>query len=110
MTVGKAVLINSADAFREHDLVSLGNGTIVNTGAVFRTHTFEDWLLKMDPIEIGAECIIGHNSTILPLTTIEASVEVGDNSLVLKGERLLRGHSYRGLPSEPQGRSTATAS
>lgn len=66
-------------------LIEIGNGTTIATGAIILTHQIDTELpppgfkFKLGVVKIGHACFIGANSIICN------SVEIGDNSIVAAG-------------------------
>jgi len=106
MKIGENSFIAHCDGFREHDLVQIGKYSVINTFSEFRTHTFENWKLKFEYIQIGDYCQIGHSSTLMGGSIMENGSEVGNNTLVMKKETLQSGIYYVGLTALPIGPST----
>ena len=84
--------------FTEFDLVRLGDDVALNEDCGIQTHLFEDRVMKMSTVTIGSRVSIGSNTLILYDTVIEDDVKVGDLSLLMKGERLLKGTEWSGAP------------
>jgi carbonic anhydrase/acetyltransferase-like protein (isoleucine patch superfamily) len=95
------VLIVHHGLFKDHDYIKVRKGATINESAILRTHTFEDWRLKLSFVEIGP------NNVVHPCSTIMFGAETGENctvvsnSLVLKGDKLAAGTITAGIPSVP---------
>ncbi|MEK8171621.1 hypothetical protein NKH77_25915 [Streptomyces sp. M19] len=74
----------------EPDLVSLGDGTVINRGCVIQTHLFQDRILRLGPVRFEAGTTLGPHSITLFDTRLGAGSSVGANSLVMRGETLPR--------------------
>ena len=105
MQIGEDSYLACADAFREHDLVRIGKGSVINTFGELRTHTFENWKLRMDVITVGDYCTVGQGSTLMTKTQTLDFTEVGPNTLVMKNEVLAEDTYYASLPAIPMGKS-----
>jgi non-ribosomal peptide synthetase-like protein len=83
----------------EFDLVEIGDEVEVGQDTDLQTHLFEDRVMKMGPVKIGAGCSIGRAATVLYDTEMEPGARLGDLSLLMKGERLAAGTSWIGAPA-----------
>jgi len=61
------------------DLISIGEGSMVQDDAKFGTAMFEDGMLVLGRIEVGARCILEHNAFLMPETSLP------DGSMVSAG-------------------------
>jgi serine acetyltransferase len=87
MKLGKNVTIASGvtlDYFFP-ELIEIGPNTIVGMNAMLLTHEFLHDRLRTGRVAIGANCLIGANSTILAGVNLGAGVTVSAMSLVHKG-------------------------
>ncbi|WP_086820344.1 Pls/PosA family non-ribosomal peptide synthetase [Allokutzneria sp. NRRL B-24872] len=82
----------------EPDLVTLGDGAVVNRGCVVQTHLFHDRIMRLGPIHIGRGATVGPRSVVLFDSTVGAHGSVGANSLVMRGESLPEGTAWMGNP------------
>jgi len=94
---GKRVYLNTTD-FTEYDMVSIGDDTALNDDSGAQTHLFEDRVMKVGYVVIGARCSIGARSIVLYDTEIEDDVRLESLSLVMKGEKLTAGTRWAGSP------------
>jgi non-ribosomal peptide synthetase-like protein len=85
-------------ALTEFDLVTLGDGAVVNRHACVETHLFHDRLLRIGPSTFEAGATLGPNSAVLPDTHLGAGCVVGARSVVLRGEALPAGTRWVGAP------------
>ena len=82
----------------EADLVSLGDGAVINRGCVVQTHLFHDRVMQLDSVDIAAGGTLGPHSVILPAASIEAHATVGPASLILRGDSVPAGSRWTGNP------------
>ena len=82
----------------EADLVTIGDGAVVNRGCVVQTHLFHDRVMQLDTVVIAAGGTLGPHSVILPAASIEEHATVGPSSLVLRGESVPAGSRWAGNP------------
>ncbi len=100
--IGRRVYLETTD-FSEFDLVRIEDEAMLNADCTIQTHLFEDRVMKMDVIHLGARCKVGAGSLVLYDTRIEASAALGDLSLLMKGEALPAGTEWEGIPARPAG-------
>ena len=103
VTVGRGVVLGPgfAQDIPDPDMLHLGDGATVD--GLFQAHTFEDRVLKIDHVFIGAGASIGHNAVLLYGAEIGAGARVEPHSVVMKRERLLPGSVYEGCPTRRVG-------
>lgn len=94
---GKRVWLNTTD-ITEQDMVTIGDDTALNEDCGPQTHLFEDRVMKVGEVKIGARCSIGARSIILYDTEIGDDVNLEPLSLVMKGEKLASGTQWSGSP------------
>jgi carbonic anhydrase/acetyltransferase-like protein (isoleucine patch superfamily) len=60
---------------------------------------FEDRVMKMSTVELGPRCVVGAGSLVLYDTQMQEGSELGDLSLLMKGETLPAWTSWEGIPA-----------
>ena len=98
--IGKRVFTDTTD-FTEQDLVSVGDDAALNENAGLQTHLFEDRVMKVSGIQIGPRATVGSLAIVLYDSVIEADAQLGDLSVLMKGETLPAGTSWEGSPAQP---------
>jgi non-ribosomal peptide synthetase-like protein len=98
--IGTGVYLNTTD-LTEFDCVRIGDGAELNAWCGPQTHLFEDRVMKIGLVEIGARTTIGPRTTILYATHIGDGVNLGPLTLVAKGERLPAATRWEGSPAAP---------
>ena len=98
--IGKRVYLNTTD-ITEFDMVSIGDDVALNDDCGPQTHLFEDRVMKVGTVKIGARTSIGSRSIILYDSEIGNDVNLESLSLVMKGEILSPGTSWGGSPIKP---------
>ena len=98
--IGRRVCMEST-WLTEYDLVDIGDEANLNADCTVQTHLFEDRVMKMDRIEIGAGCSVGTDSVVLYGSRMEPASVLGDLSLLMKGEVLPEGTRWEGSPARP---------
>ncbi len=96
--VGKRCYIDTTD-LTEHDLVTIGDDVALNDFAGLQTHLFEDRVMKVGAIRIGDRATIGSLAIVLYDAEIGADAQLGDLSVVMKGETLPDGTNWEGSPA-----------
>ncbi len=98
--IGKRVFTDTTD-ITEYDLVSVGDDAALNDNAGLQTHLFEDRVMKVSGIEIGPRATIGSLAIVLYDSLVEADAQLGDLSVLMKGETLPAGTAWEGSPARP---------
>ncbi len=98
--IGKRVFTDTTD-ITEYDLVSIGDDAALNENAGIQTHLFEDRVMKVSGIEIGSRTTIGSLAIALYDSVIEDDAQLGDLSVLMKGETLPAGTAWEGSPAQP---------
>jgi non-ribosomal peptide synthetase-like protein len=97
MRIGRRVLLGPGFAqVVDPDMIEIGDGATVH--AMFQAHTFEDRVLKIGPVRIGAGASVGPGTVPLYGVTIGERTVVAPHSVVMKGETLAPGLTYEGSP------------
>jgi len=85
----------------EFDLVEVGDDAAVARACSLQTHLFEDRVMKMSSVHIGAGCTIGPRSVVLYDSALQPGAVLDALSLAMKGESLPAGTCWRGIPAQP---------
>jgi non-ribosomal peptide synthetase-like protein len=102
LTIGRRAVLGPMFAqVVDPDMIEIGDGATVN--AMFQAHTFEDRVLKVDRVRIGAGATLAHGTVPLYGAVIGAGTHLGAGSVVMKREHLLPGVRYQGVPSRAVG-------
>jgi non-ribosomal peptide synthetase-like protein len=96
--IGRRVYLES-DFVTEFDLVHIGSDVAIEGDVSLQTHLFEDRIMKMSTVTIGAGCSIGSRAVVLYDAELLPEARLGSLSLVMKGESLLAGGSWVGIPA-----------
>jgi non-ribosomal peptide synthetase-like protein len=101
MKIGKRVVLGGGFAqVVDPDMVEIGDGATVS--AMFQAHTFEDRVLKIDHVRVGAWSTLGDSTVPLYGADIGAHTYVAPHSVIMKREHLLPGLRYEGAPTRRQ--------
>ena len=98
--IGKGVWMNTTD-ITEFDMVSIGDHAALNADCGPQTHLFEDRVMKVGTVKIGARSSIGAGTIILYDSEVGDDTKTEALSLVMKGERLAAGTEWTGSPVQP---------
>jgi non-ribosomal peptide synthetase-like protein len=98
--LGKGVYLNTTD-ITEFDCVCIGDHAELNAWCGPQTHLFEDRVMKIGAVEIGARVTVGSRSTILYDSKVGDDVCLGPLTLVAKGEQLPPKTRWEGSPAAP---------
>ena len=96
--IGSRVFLDTT-YLTEFDLISIGDDVALNDSCTVQTHLFEDRVMKMSNIHIGANCSVGSGSVVLYDTVMQEGSTLGDLSLLMKGESLPAGTHWHGTPA-----------
>jgi non-ribosomal peptide synthetase-like protein len=99
--VGRRVWLSSLD-ITEYDMVTIGDDTALNDESGPQTHLFEDRVMKVGKVKIGARSSIGARSIVLYDSEVGDDTRLNALSLVMKGENLTNGTNWEGSPVKPQ--------
>jgi non-ribosomal peptide synthetase-like protein len=98
--IGKRVFTDTTD-ITEHDLVTIGDDAALNENAGLQTHLFEDRVMKVSSVEVGARATVGSLAIVLYDSLMEPDSQLGDLSVLMKGETLPAGTAWEGSPARP---------
>ena len=98
--IGRRVYLETTD-FSEFDLARIGDEAALNADCTVQTHLFEDRVMKMSHLGIGAGCTVGAGALVLYDAAMEARSSLGPLSLLMKGETLPAGTTWAGIPARP---------
>jgi non-ribosomal peptide synthetase-like protein len=98
--IGKRVWMNTTD-ITEFDMVTICDDAALNADCGPQTHLFEDRVMKVGSVKIGARTSIGAGAIILYDSELGDDTHIEALSLVMKGERLAPGTDWTGSPVKP---------
>lgn len=84
----------------EFDLVEIGDDATIGTEVSLQTHLFEDRVMKMSVVTVGAGATIGTRAIVLYDAVVGDDVSLGSLSLLMKGEHLTPGTRWSGIPAQ----------
>jgi non-ribosomal peptide synthetase-like protein len=98
--IGRGVYLDTTD-LTEFDCVEIGDHSELNAFSCPQTHLFEDRVMKIDRVVIGAKVYIGPRSIVLYGAKVGDGAKLGALTLVMKGENIPAKSSWRGCPANP---------
>jgi non-ribosomal peptide synthetase-like protein len=96
--IGRRVWLDTT-YLTEFDLVQVGDDAAIGETTSLQTHLFEDRVMKMAPVKIGAASSVGVRSVVLYDAEVGANASLDALSLVMKGETLPAESHWRGIPA-----------
>ena len=88
----------------EHDLITIGDGAVLEELVNVQPHTFEDKVMKLEPIVVAERAYLGANVLLFPGCHIGTAVTLDPLTLVMKRERLEPFTRWSGSPANYRGR------
>ncbi len=85
----------------EFDLVRVGDDAEVGEMTSLQTHLFEDRVMKMSTVTIGAGATVGSRAVVLYDAELADGASLDSLSLAMKGESMPAGTRWRGIPARP---------
>ncbi|KAM3424726.1 hypothetical protein BST61_g6713 [Cercospora zeina] len=99
--IGSRVTLLNSD-ITEYDCVSIGDEAMVGEHCGAQTHLFEDRVMKVGRVTIGARGCLKAYSVCLPGSTVGEGAQLGSLSLLMKGEVLPDNTAWEGAPVVPR--------
>lgn len=96
--VGRNVILNTQKIY-DHDLLEIGDNTIIGGDAIVIAHVAEGRRLVRKRIKIGKNVLIGQLTSIFPGAQIGDNVVIGAHSLVLKDQVIPPNTVWGGVPA-----------
>jgi non-ribosomal peptide synthetase-like protein len=100
--IGRRVYLDTTFT-TEFDLVRVGDDSCIGQACSLQTHLFEDRVMKMSTVDVGDRCAVGPRSVILYDASVGDDAKLDGLSLVMKGESIPAGTSWRGIPARLAG-------
>ena len=99
MDIGKRVVLGEGFAqVVDPDMLHFGDGATVS--AMFQAHTFEDRVLKIDHVYVGAHSTLAHGTVPLYGAEIGEHTHIAPHSVIMKREQPAPAVALRGRPDE----------
>ncbi|GHP01105.1 peptide synthetase [Reticulibacter mediterranei] len=96
--IGRRVWLDTT-YLTEFDLVEVGDDAAIGEITSLQTHLFEDRVMKMSFVKIGASSSIGPRSVVLYDAEVGIGASLDALSLVMKGESLPPESHWQGIPA-----------
>ncbi|MFC9789265.1 Pls/PosA family non-ribosomal peptide synthetase [Rhodococcus sp. NPDC127528] len=84
----------------EFDLVQVGDDAVIGAGVSLQTHLFEDRVMKMSTVTVGAGATVGTRAVVLYDAVVGEHAELGPLSLLMKGDELPAHTRWEGVPAQ----------
>ncbi len=102
MRIGRRCVLGDGFAqVVDPDMISIEDGATVH--ALFQAHSFEDRVLKIAPVRIGARATVGRSAVVLYGADIGDRAHVMPHSVVMKNELLRADREHAGAPTRECG-------
>jgi non-ribosomal peptide synthetase-like protein len=98
--IGKGVWMNSTD-ITEFDCVHVGDYCAINELSALQTHLYEDRVMKVGRVTLGRGVTVGAGATVLYDSHIGDYVQLGNLTVVMKGESMPPHTRWHGAPAVP---------
>ena len=100
MKIGRNTLVGGA--IKDPCVTSIGDHCTMGEYAIIygHIHNYEANTIRIDPVIIGNNCVIGAGAIIMPGVVMEDGVTVAAGALVPKKQRLVSGNIYAGIPAK----------
>ena len=106
--IGKGVYMDMTD-ITEFDCVHVGDFSALNPLCALQTHLYEDRVMKVGRVFVGAGVTVGAGSTVLYDTRVGDFARLGPLTVVMKGEQIPAHTEWVGAPAEPKPVQAASA-
>jgi non-ribosomal peptide synthetase-like protein len=83
----------------EFDLVRIGDDAVIGRAASLQSHLFEDRVMKMSAVTIGAGAAIGTRAVVLYDAVVGEEASLDALSLAMKGESIPPATRWQGIPA-----------
>lgn len=100
LTMGQSSVLAGSELIHDPYMVEIGEHTLIGGHVWILGHVTKE-TLRVKPVRIGDNCLIGAKAVIMPGATIKDNVTVGLQALVLEDQVLEAGKTYVGIPARP---------
>lgn len=97
---GKGVWMDMTD-ITEFDCVTVGDFCQINAHAALQTHLYEDRVMKVGRVHLGKGVCVGAAATVLYDTHVGDFAQIGQLTVIMKGENLPAHTRWEGAPAVP---------
>jgi len=100
MKIGRNSLVGGV--IKDPCLTEFGDNVTMGEYAIIyaHIHNMQHETIYMEKIRIGNNCVIGAGAILMPGVTLEDDVVVAAGALVTKGQHLIKGKIYGGVPAK----------
>jgi len=96
--IGRNVFVQT-DNFAIYDLVSIGEGSSINSDASLLGYSVSGGKLKIGHVRVGRRCLIGTRAMLAADTSMEDDSVLEDLSLLASGQSIGAGETWLGSPA-----------
>lgn len=100
LSMGRSSVLTGSELIHDPYMIEIGENTLIGGHSWILGHVTED-RLRVKPVRIGDNCLIGAKAVVMPGAVIEDNVTVGLHALVLEDQVLEAGKTYVGIPARP---------
>ncbi len=98
--MGQGICMQTTD-ITEFDCVTIGDYCTINALSALQTHLYEDRIMKVGRVELGAGVVVGANATVLYDTKVGDYARLEPLTIVMKGESIPAHSEWEGAPAVP---------
>jgi len=102
-TIGCDVVLSGntfGNILDDFDLIDIGDNAFIDQGCTVSGHDVQNGMLLLGRVHIGARCIVGACSTVMPGTDLPDGVEIGPMSLTNAELGASSGEVWQGCPAQ----------
>ena len=99
--IGRGAVILARGIPVATDLISVGAGTIVRKDAIFSGYRAEAGRIRMAPVRIGRDVVLGEQSVLDIDTAVGDGARLGHASSLQSSQAIPAGESWHGSPARP---------
>ncbi len=98
--MGKGICMHTTD-ITEFDCVTVGDFCTINAASALQTHLYEDRVMKVGRVELGAGVSVGSNATVLYDSKVGDFARLRPLTVIMKGESIPAHSEWEGSPAVP---------
>jgi non-ribosomal peptide synthetase-like protein len=99
--IGRNVVIRTPFMPVVTDLITIGDNTVIGKTTIFRGYHAEGKVLRLGPVTIGSNVMIGEGTVLDINTSIGDGAQLGNASTLLPGQSIPAGEVWAGTPAVP---------
>ncbi|HZS20370.1 MAG TPA: Pls/PosA family non-ribosomal peptide synthetase, partial [Pseudonocardiaceae bacterium] len=99
--IGRGVVVLSPTVPVCTDLLTIGEGTIINKGCVFNCYRAQGGMIQTGPVTFGKDVFVGEATVLEVQTAIGDGAQLGHTSSLHTGQSVPLGQTWHGSPAQP---------